>query len=149
METLIINKRHELPRSKRFIWDIATIILWLGFLYLWEPLLLVFYRIITFKEPAEDISNWIYENVNSVTFEHALIMLITTPALLFVLSRLNRHKAPSEHLLYKAEDYAEYFGLNYTQLQECTNSQLVSVHHDEHGHIIHLTNSIEKKEANN
>jgi biofilm PGA synthesis protein PgaD len=146
METLIINKRHELPRSKRLIWDIATVLLWLGFIYLWQPLLLVFYRILTFKEPAEGISDWIFENVSSVTFENALLMLVTTPAFLFVLSRLNRHKAPSEHLLYEPEDYALYFGLNYPQLEECSNSQLVTVYHDEHGHITHLTSNIAAKE---
>jgi poly-beta-1,6-N-acetyl-D-glucosamine biosynthesis protein PgaD len=143
METLIINKRHELPRFKRFIWDAATIVLWLCFLYLWKPLLLVFYRIITLKEPVEDISDWIFENVSSVPFEHALMMLIMTPALLFVLSRLNRRKAPSEHLLYESEDYAEYFGLDHTQLKEFSNSQLVTVYHNEHGHITHLANQIE------
>jgi poly-beta-1,6-N-acetyl-D-glucosamine biosynthesis protein PgaD len=33
-DTLIINKRHEMPRSKRWFWDGITILLWVGlFIY--------------------------------------------------------------------------------------------------------------------
>lgn len=144
METLIINKRRELPRTKRLIWDAATVALWLGFLYLWKPLLIVFYRIITLKEPAVDISDWIYENVSSVTFEHAIFMLFATPVVLFILSRLNRHQAPSEHLLFEPGDYADYFQVDPIRLQQCANSQLVTVYHDDHGHIIALDDTIQQ-----
>lgn len=144
-ETLIINKRHELPKRKRLVWDGLTIGLWLGFIYLWKPLLVVFYGIITLKVPADKISDWIFENIHSVTFEHAISMLIATPIVLFILSRLNRHRAPSEHLLYKSTDYSNYFHLDDDQLQQCANSQLVTVFHDDHGHITHLNDHIETK----
>lgn len=142
METLIINKRRELPRTKRLVWDAATIALWLGFLYLWKPLLIVFYRIITLKEPAGGISDWIYENVSSVTFGHAVFILFATPVVLFILSRLNRHQAPSEHLLFEPGDYARYFKINDAEFQQCTDSQFVTVHHDNHGHITRLEHKI-------
>lgn len=142
METLIINKRRELPRTKRIIWDIATVLLWVGFIYLWKPVLHVFYRIITSEVPAEEIADWIFENIHSVTFENAVFMLIATPVVLFILSRLNRHQAPSEHLIYHSSDYANYFHLDDTQLQQCVNSQMVTVYFDDHGHIIHLNNHI-------
>lgn len=145
METLIINKRHELPKRKRWLWDALTIGLWLGFIYLWQPLLHVLYRIITLKVPPEEISDWIFEHIHSVTFEHAISMLIATPIVLFALSRLNRHQAPSEHLIYESNDYSNYFHIDDTQLQLCGDSQLVTVYHDEHGHIIGLTNQIETK----
>lgn len=144
METLIINKRHEMPKRKRWLWDALTIGLWLGFIYLWKPLLIVFYKIVTLKVPAHKISDWIFENISSVTFEHAISMLIATPIILFILSRLNRHRAPSEHLLYTSSDYSNYFNLNDTQLQQCANSQYVTVYHDDHGHIIRLDNQITK-----
>lgn len=141
-ETLIINKRHEMPRRKKIVWDVLTIGLWLGFIYLWKPLLIVFYGIITLTVPADEIAHWIYENISSVTFEHAIIMLIATPIILFVLSRLNRHRAPSEHLIYEAKDYSDYFNVESTQLEQCSNSQYVSVYHDHHGHITYLDNKI-------
>ncbi|MDP2851000.1 MAG: poly-beta-1,6-N-acetyl-D-glucosamine biosynthesis protein PgaD [Sulfuricurvum sp.] len=144
METLIINKRHEQPKRKRWLWDALTIGLWLGFIYLWKPLLIVFYGIITLKVPADEISDWIYENIHSVTFEHAVYMLVGTPIVLFILSRLNRHRAPSEHLLYKSTDYSNYFHLDDAQLHECANSQFVTVYHNELGHIIRLNNHITK-----
>lgn len=142
IETLIINKRHEMPRRKRWIWDAFTVGLWVGFIYLWKPLLVVFYGIITLKVPPEEISDWIYDNIHSVTFEHALFMLSVTPIVLFILSRLNRHRAPSEHLLYESRDYAEYFRVNEIELQQCSNSQMVTVYHDEHGDIVGLDNRI-------
>lgn len=142
-ETLIINKRHEMPRHKRLIWDILTIALWLGFIYLWKPLLIVFYGIITLSVPANEIADWIYENISSVTFEHAIMMLIATPIVLFVLSRLNRHREPSEHLIYHSEDYSNYFGLSQEELQSSCESQYVTVYHNEHGHIISLKNQID------
>lgn len=141
-ETLIINKRHELPRTKRLIWDIITVLLWIGFIYLWKPVFLVFYRIITLGAPEEELADWIFGEIHSVTFEHAVTMLIATPIILFILSRLSRHHAPTEHLVYHIEDYAEYFKLDEAKLDECTNTQLITVYHDDHGHITHLQNSI-------
>lgn len=144
METLIINKRRELPKTKRIIWDIITVLLWIGFIYLWKPVFHVFYRIITLGAPAEEISDWIFGEIHSVTFEHALYMLIGTPIVLFILSRLNRHQAPSEHLIYHSSDYSDYFNVDNTELEQCVSSQLVTVYHDDHGHIIHLDNQIKK-----
>ena len=145
MEKLIINKRHELPKTKRIVWDIITVVLWLGFIYLWKPVFHVFYRIITLGAPAEELSDWIFGEIHSVTFEHALYMLIGTPIVLFILSRLNRHQAPSEHLLYESSDYSNYFHVNDAELQQCVNSQLITVFHNEHGHIIRLENQITNK----
>lgn len=145
METLIINKRRELPRTKRIIWDVATILLWLGFIYLWKPVLIIFYKIITLEVPADEIADWIFENISSVTFENAIYTLIATPVVLFILSRLNRHQAPSEHLIYEPSDYANYFYVDETKLQQCADSQFVTVYHDDHGHVTRLDNQIAKK----
>jgi len=142
METLIINKRHELPRAKRIIWDIITALLWLGFIYLWKPVFQIFYRILTLDAPAEEFADWIYGEISSVTFDHALYMLIGTPIVLFILSRLNRHQAPSEHLIYHSNDYSNYFNIEPAQLQQCVDSQLVTVYFDDHGHIIRLNDEI-------
>ena len=145
METLIINKRHELPKAKRILWDGITVLLWLGFFYLWKPVFHVFYRIITLDAPADEISDWIFGEIHSVTFEHAIIVLIMTPIVLFILSRANRHRAPSEHLIYNSSDYSNYFNLDNAQLQQCTQSQLVTVYFNHHGHIISLEDTIQKK----
>lgn len=142
METLIINKRRELPKRKRLAWDIITILLWIGFIYLWKPLLHVFYRIITLEVPANEISDWIFENIHSVTFENAVYTLIATPIVLLILSRLNAHQAPSEHLIYDSHDYADYFQVDDTQLKQCENSQFITVYHDDHGHILQMDNKI-------
>lgn len=145
METLIINKRRELPKAKRIFWDAITVLLWLGFLYLWKPVFLIFYKIITLGAPADEIGDWIYGEIHSVPFEHAMTVLITTPVILFILSRLNRHQAPSEHLIYHSSDYSNYFNLDDALLKQCAQSQLVTVYFDQHGHIINLEDKIQKK----
>lgn len=141
-ESLIINKRHELPKSKRIIWDIATILLWAGFIYLWRPVFHVFYRIITLDAPADELADWIFGEIHSVTFVNALKMLIITPIVLFILSRLNRHHAPSEHLIFHFDDYANHFKVDKSRLQQCTDSQFVTVYFDDHGQIISLDDKI-------
>ncbi|MGZ5208917.1 MAG: PgaD family protein, partial [Sulfuricurvum sp.] len=39
-------------------------------------------------------------------------------------------------------DYSNYFNVDDAQLQECVNSQLVTVYFDDHGHILRLNNKI-------
>lgn len=140
--TLIINKRHEMPRSQIWLWDGITILLWVGFIYLWHPVFHIFYRIITAEVPAEEISDWIYDNIHSVTFEHGVEILVGTPIVLFILSWLKRHKGPSEHIIYADEDYAGYFKLEVSQLKSCFDSQLVTVYYDDHGQITAIDNQI-------
>lgn len=124
------------------IWDGITVLLWLGFLYLWKPVFLIFYKIITLGAPAEEIADWIFGEISSVPFEHAIMVLIATPVILFILSRLNRHQAPSEHLIYHSNDYSDYFSLDNAQLLKCADSQLVTVYFDNHGQIIRLDDQI-------
>jgi len=142
--TLIINKRHEMPRSKVWLWDGITILLWLGFFYLWLPVLHIFYRIITAEVPAEEISDWIYDNIHSVTFEHGVEVLVITPIVLFILSWLRRHKGPSEHIIYTDDDYARYFNLEVSQLKTCVDSQLVTVYYDDQGRVTAIKNQIDQ-----
>jgi poly-beta-1,6-N-acetyl-D-glucosamine biosynthesis protein PgaD len=140
--TLIINKRHEMSRSKIWFWDGITILLWVGFIYLWRPVIEIFYRIITAGVPAERISDWIHDNIHSVTFVHGVEMLLFTPIVLFILSWLKRHKGPSEHIIYTYDDYARYFKLEENQLKTCFDSQLVTVYYDDHGQITAIANQI-------
>jgi biofilm PGA synthesis protein PgaD len=141
--TLIINKRHEMPRSKVLLWDGITILLWVGFIYLWHPVFHVFLRIISANVPADEMARWIYNNVHSVTFKHGLVILIVTPIVLFVLSWANRHRGPSEHVIYTNEDYARYFKLDEHQLESHLDSQLVTVYHDDSGQITAMYNQID------
>jgi biofilm PGA synthesis protein PgaD len=45
-------------------------------------------------------------------------------------------------LVYKDHDYADYFHVELAQLEKCVHSQLVSVYHNEQGHITRLENDI-------
>ncbi len=141
--TLIINKRHEMPRRKIWLWNVVTLMLWAVFIYLWQPVFHIFLRISSADVPAEEIADWIYDNIHSVTFAHGLEMLILTPVLLFILSWLRRHKGPSEHLIYTDEDYARYFKMDADQLKIHLDSQLVTIYHDERGQITGIENKID------
>lgn len=142
MESLIINKRHELPKTKRLVWDTVTVFLWIGFIYLWKPALHIFYRIITLDAPTEEIADWIYGEIHSVTFWNAIKMLIITPVILFLLSRLNHNKTQSEHLVFHFNHYADYFQIEKAHLKKCLESNLITVYFDEQGQIIKVENNI-------
>ena len=145
--TLIINKRRELPLRKLLFWDGVTLLLWVGFIYLWGPLFQIFYRIFTSEAPAEEISDWIYHNIHSVTFAHGVEMLVATPLVMFTLSWLRRHQGPSEHIIYTDEDYAGYFKLDASQLKKCCDSQFVTVYYDDHGQITAIDHQIKPNSA--
>ncbi len=140
--TLIINKRHEMPFSKKIGWDVVTVLLWAGWIYLWKPLIIVFYNIMTLDADVDEISHVIFDEISAVTVEHAIIMLVATPSILFILSWLNRHVAPSEHIIYKFDEYAKYFQVDSAKLRESIDSQLITIHHDDNGHIATIENKI-------
>lgn len=148
METLIINKRRELPLRKKLVWDIVTVALWIGWIYLWKPLLIVMYKMLTLHAQPNEIWKVILSDISVIPFHQAVIMLITTPAVLFILSRANRHRAASEHLIYQPEDYAAYFGIDEAELKTCADERLITVYHDEHGHVTRLDNRIDDPKNN-
>ncbi|MFA5460476.1 MAG: poly-beta-1,6-N-acetyl-D-glucosamine biosynthesis protein PgaD [Sulfurimonas sp.] len=140
--TLIINKRNEMPFAKKIGWDIVTVLLWAGWIYLWKPLLIVFYKIVTLDAEVDEISNVIFDEISAVTVEHAIIMLVATPTVLFILSWLNRHVAPSVHFIYKFDEYAKYFQVDSAKLRDATDAQLITIHHDNSGRIVDIETKI-------
>lgn len=142
MEKLIINQRHELPFRKKLIWDFITVLLWGGWLYLWKPVFDVIYQMLIRPDHPHEVSKTIFSDINVVPVDQALIMLVATPAILFILSRIHRHKKPSAHLILDEEDYREYFGIAKNVYHECLNSQQITVYHNEQGQIIRLENHI-------
>jgi poly-beta-1,6-N-acetyl-D-glucosamine biosynthesis protein PgaD len=140
--TLIINKRNEMPFAKKIGWDIVTVLLWAGWIYLWKPLLIVFYKIVTLDAEVDEISNVIFDEISAVTVEHAIIMLVATPTILFILSWLNRHVAPSVHFIYKFDEYAKYFQVDSAKLRDATDAQLITIHHDNSGRIVDIETKI-------
>jgi biofilm PGA synthesis protein PgaD len=141
-QTVIINKRHEMPRRKVLLWDAITVLLWVGFVYLWKPVFHILKRIIASDAPSDEMGDWIFDNIHSVTFVHGLEMLVFTPIVLFILSWLKRHNGPSEHIIYTNDDYANHFGIGVSKLETCTRSQLVTVYHDDHGQITMIDDKI-------
>lgn len=140
--TLIINKRNEMPFAKKIGWDIVTVLLWAGWIYLWKPLLIVFYKIVTLDAEVDEISNVIFDEISAVTVEHAIIMLVATPTILFILSWLNRHVAPSVHFIYKFDEYAKYFQVDSAKLRESVDAQLITIYHDNSGRIVDIETKI-------
>ncbi|HUH42436.1 MAG TPA: poly-beta-1,6-N-acetyl-D-glucosamine biosynthesis protein PgaD [Sulfurimonas sp.] len=140
--TLIINKRNEMPFAKKIGWDIVTVLLWAGWIYLWKPLLIVFYKIVTLDAEVDEISNVIFDEISAVTVEHAIIMLVATPTILFILSWLNRHVAPSVHFIYKFDEYAKYFQVDSAKLRESVDAQLITINHDNSGRIVDIETKI-------
>lgn len=131
-----------MPLRKKLVWDAVTVALWIGWIYLWKPLLIVIYQMLSLKAEPDDIWKVILNDIGVIPFYEAVVMLMSTPAVLFILSRFNRHLSPSEHLIYSPEDYADYFGIDQGTLIACADERLITVYHDEHGQVIRLENDI-------
>ena len=139
--SLIINDRHALPLSKKLPWDIATIILWSGWLYLWKPILVIIYNVFMSNLTAEKTSISISKHIDIQSLEHNAFLLIATLTVLYILSRTHQNVPSKDSVTYEPKDYTNYFHLKTTSLQQCKNSQFIDVYHDNEGHIINLNYS--------
>ncbi|ETD72633.1 hypothetical protein V757_03040 [Pelistega indica] len=135
---LIINQRKSLPYKKRLYSDILTILLWCFWLYLWKPFFLILWKIFKVDQDEDKLINSILNQVDSLTFTHALEMLIGTSLLLIIINKISRRQRDYHKTVYKLEDYANYFDLKTDNLNNAQHAQTITIYHDDSGKIINL-----------
>ena len=142
MDTLIINRRHELPLKKRLLSDMVTTLLWACWIYLWWPFFEVLWRIVSIRSSAEDIADDIFDQIHAVTVEHALMMLLGTSAILILIAKLPKYSPQSLHTVYQPEEYAQFFDINSDELVQGLQSQVCTLHHNQVGKIISIQRGV-------
>ena len=145
--SLIINRRQDLPRSKRWGSDFFTLLLWCCWLYLWRPFFRVLWKILHLDSGSDGLTNNIFDQINTISFTRASEMLIGTSLLLIIISRVGREHHKVNNRTYQTEDYANYFQLPKAEIEEARVSQEVTVYHDNMGRITHIEPSISLHEA--
>ena len=142
MDTLIINRRRELPLKVRLLSDVATIFLWGFWIYLWRPFFHVLWRIVRIDAPAEEIAEEVFDQIHAVTFTHALMMLLGTSAILIAIAKLPKYSKRSQHLVYEPQEYARFFGIQPEELKAGLQSQVCTIYHNAEGHITKIETGV-------
>lgn len=135
---LIINARHHLTWYIRLSSDTVTAMMWVGWLYLWRPLAhaIVVLKTVgctSFKDGAAKVFSC---TSGAINFQHAVVALLSTAALLVLWSLLPSRKVKTAHRVNSLGDYARHFDLHEKDIMSGRDQQINVVHHDDHGRII-------------
>ena len=125
METVIINHRHKMPWYQRWVTRKATLLLWVMFVGMCQP----------WQDKYLD-TGLQYEDM----MWYGLRIVILAMAALYLYYRYlvqQKIQAPLEQP-YTTEDYSSYTGLSPTMIENARKSKIVTVFHDENGHIVSI-----------
>lgn len=142
-EKLIINTRKNLHWHRRIATDAVTALMWLGWLFLWWPMLHKLYELHQRGFEVGTAALWMLETISPVSMGHSVLALIGTSALLLFWTMLPSQRAEEVHKTETLQDYGDYFELNPEEITAGRTSAITIVHHDDEGHII----GIEVKKA--
>lgn len=129
-ESLIIDARQQLPWHRRFFSDTSTATMWVVWLLLWRPLLLV----TGFMSVQH---HHVLAPVIGIDIEEYLVALFACAAALLLWSGLPSKQVRNPRAK-QTHDYAQYFDLPLESIESSRQSQICIVHHDEHGKIIRI-----------
>lgn len=130
---LIINERRQLGWRRRILSDVATLGLWLGWIYLWLP---VFRKLIEEHRhhlQLEPMAIGVLDTIAPISPWHAAIALVGTSALLLLWRLLPTRQVTHAHTVESLDDYARYFGIDADVIRRAQASRVCIVHHDDHG----------------
>jgi poly-beta-1,6-N-acetyl-D-glucosamine biosynthesis protein PgaD len=135
-EKLIINARRQLGWPRRILSDLATLALWMLWLYLWLPAFRKLEQVMHLRLSFEPAAVEVLETVDPISPRHSLEALVGTCALLLLWSMLPRRKVTHVHDETRLEEYAEASGVPVERLVRVQRSRVATVHHDDLGRII-------------
>lgn len=129
-ESLIIDARQQLPWHRRFFSDTSTATMWVVWLLLWRPLLLVT-GFMSVKQ------HHVLAPIIGIDIEEYLVALFACAAALLLWSGLPAKQVRHAQAR-QTSDYATYFDLPLENIESSRQSQICVVHHDENGKIIRI-----------
>ncbi|AOA57417.1 poly-beta-1,6-N-acetyl-D-glucosamine biosynthesis protein PgaD [Acinetobacter larvae] len=131
---LIIDIRKQLPWHRRYASTTSTAMLWLIWLLLWRPIMLLFGFLGVHK--PELIAKFF--NSFFLVVENGFVALIACAISLCLWRSLSaRHpRASAQHLSLNAT--AQHFHLNHHSLAQARQQKILTLHHDAQGQIILL-----------
>ena len=134
-EQFIINARRDLRRRHRWLSDVLTAGLWIGWILLWLPVFRKLREVVRLHVDFELAAREVLDTVTPISITHSLIALIGTTALLLLWSRLPKRKATHAEGTLSTVDYARHFGLDEREILAGRDSRVCVVTHDDAGAI--------------
>ncbi|PNS08552.1 poly-beta-1,6-N-acetyl-D-glucosamine biosynthesis protein PgaD [Solilutibacter silvestris] len=137
----IINARRELGRGRRMLSDVATLLLWVGWILLWIPALH------TLREAHRLNVDWglaaqeAVDTITPISLTHSALLVLGTCALLLLWGLLPNRK-PAVPKTETLEEESLRLQVPRQELQDGRDSRICVVHHDDDGAI----NSIEHRQ---
>ena len=130
-ESLIIDVRDQLPWHNRYFTITMTAMLWLGWLFLWRPLIIGFGYISTQKP---HLINYFFSTFAKL-LEHGFFALIGCAVSLWLWSNFVPSKTKKEVETKSTTQYAGYFNLDTDALIQARQQKIATVHHNAEGRI--------------
>jgi poly-beta-1,6-N-acetyl-D-glucosamine biosynthesis protein PgaD len=137
-EKLIINARRQLGWHRRILSDVATLALWLVWIYLWLPVLDKLRQVIRLRLHFEPAAAEVLETIEPIDFSNSVFLLLGTCALLLLWTLLPKRRIAVGHPVTTLEDCAEEFGLPPAAITEGRAGRIMTVHHDDSGAIVRI-----------
>ena len=132
-EQFIINARRSLRRRHRWLSDALTAGLWVGWVFLWLPVLRKLREVVRLHVDFELAAREVLDTVTPISLTHALLALIGTAALLLLWSLLPKRKVAHAHASPTTADYARHFAIPEAEIEAGRDSRICVVAHDESG----------------
>jgi poly-beta-1,6-N-acetyl-D-glucosamine biosynthesis protein PgaD len=123
---LIIDQYNKRPFYQRMVSDGATTFIWGA--YAWIFRLHHVFNLVSIRLFILGVPDKIQDPA---------VALISTSGILMLWNTLNEHDGPTITKIDRV-DYAKYFNMELEKLDECRNSQVCIVHHDEHGNVTNI-----------
>lgn len=96
-EQFIINARGSLRRRHRWLSDVLTAGLWIGWIFLWLPVFRKLREVVRLHVDFELAAREVLDTVTPISITRSLVALIGTAALLLLWSMLPKRKATHAH----------------------------------------------------
>ena len=135
-EKMIINARRQLGWRRRILSDVATVVMWIGWIFLWLPAFRKLHQVILLRLSFEPAAIEVLEAVDPISVWHSLIALVGTCVLLLLWTLLPRRQVTQVHAVETMADYAQYFHLAEAEIAAGCASRISNVHHDSEGGIV-------------
>lgn len=133
-ESLIIDVRHQLPWQKRYFSTTTTLMLWLCWLLLWQPVMNELGLLDTQSDRLVDQILHAFWKI----LEHGSVAILICAVMLWLWSNFIPAETARHSKVKTMHDYARAFQLDSTEIHAARQQQIVTVHYDQSGKIVKI-----------
>lgn len=131
---LIIDLRHYLPWHKRYASNTSTAMLWVVWLLLWRPLLIVL-GIVSLQK--QHVVHQLF-SAFGMGIEHGISALLACAVALLLWSNFVPAKTIKHSAAKSLSDYGQHFELPVQDIEQVRQQKISVVHYDDHGKMIRI-----------